>query len=135
MTIHALDKNLNLVEIPVTYRERPKNSISKLNTFKDGIKVLITIFDLFKDYRPLLFFFVFTSLLSIVSICLFIPILIEFLNTGIVLRFPTLFVSVFLMLAAILSFFSGLILDTVTNNARKDFEFKLKLMKMLYEKK
>jgi len=131
MTIHALDKNLNIVEIPVDYRDRPEHSVSKLNTFSDGIKVLLTVLKLFKDYRPLPFFSYLTAALMLLSAGLFVPIFIEYLQTGIVPRFPTLIVSGFIMLASLLCFFCGLILDTVTKNARQDFEFKLNIMQML----
>jgi len=130
MTIHALDKNFNMAEIPVDYRDRTADSASKLSTLSDGLKVLFTIFKLFKDYRPLQFFSIFSALLVAISTFLFVPIFIEFLQTGIVPRFPTLIVSGFIMLAALLCFFCGLILDTVTIIARKDFEFKLNLMQM-----
>lgn len=131
MTIHALDKNLNIVEIPVSYRDRPEGSESKLNTYSDGIKVLFTIFNLFKDYRPLTFFSLIAVMLSVLSAGLFVPILLDFLQTGLVLRFPTLFISGFVMLAALLSFSCGLILDSLKRRERQDIEFKLNLMQML----
>ena len=131
MTIHALDKNLKIIEIPVSYRDRPENSASKLNTISDGFKVLFTVCRLFKDYRPLPFFSIFTALLTSFSVGFFVPVLIEYIQTGFVPRFPTLILSGFLMLAALLCFFCGLILDTVTRNARQDFEFKLNLMSVL----
>ena len=134
MTIHALDKNLNIVEIPVFYRDRPEHSPSKLNTCSDGFKVLITILRLFKDFRPLPFFTLFSALLAFFSISLFVPILIEYIQISIVPRFPTLIISGFLMLAALLCFFCGLILDAVTKNARQDFEFKLNIMTILLRK-
>ena len=134
MTIHALDKNLNIVEIPVPYRDRPEHSPSKLNTYSDGFKVLFTIFRLFKDFRPLPFFSLFSALLASFSAGFFVPVFVEYIQTGIVPRFPTLIVSCFLMLAAILCFFCGLILDTVTKKSRQDFEFKLNIMSALLRK-
>ncbi len=101
MTIHALDKRFELREIPISYRDRPDGSVSKLNTFVDGIMVLKTIFTLFKEYRPMRFFGWLALFLALVSIGLFIPIAIEYMRTGLVPRFPTLFVSI---LAILLSF-------------------------------
>ncbi|MGI6718841.1 MAG: glycosyltransferase family 2 protein [Bacteroidales bacterium] len=125
MTIHALDKRFTIVEVPIEYQDRPDGSESKLNTFSDGFKVLNTIFKLFKTYRPLIFFGYFALLLFIVSIILFIPILIDYFNTGLVPRFPTLFVSLFLALAALISFFTGLFLDVLVSIDRKNFELKV----------
>lgn len=131
MTIHALDKNLSIKAVPVSYRDRPDGSESKLNTFSDGFKVLKTILLLFKDYKPLPFFSFVAFFLMLISSVLFVPILTEFFKTGLVPRFPTLIVSGFIMLAALLSFFCGLILDTETKKARQDFEFKLNLIQYL----
>lgn len=131
MSIHALDKKFNITEIAVTYRDRPEGSVSKLNTFSDGIKVMLTIFKLYKDYRPLPFFGAIASVLALISIGLFIPIIIVFLETGLVPQFPTLIVSGFIMIAAMLAFSCGLILDSVTKKARQDFELKLNMIRML----
>jgi len=133
MTIHALDKNLKIVEIPVSYRDRPEGSESKLNTFSDGFKVLFTIINLYKDYRPLPFFSLVSALLAAVSVGLFIPILVRFLNTGLVLQFPTLFVSGFIMMAALMSFSCGLILDSLKRRERQDVEIKMNLMHILHQ--
>lgn len=122
MTIHALDKRFVLREVPVAYRNRPDGSESKLNTFGDGIKVLKTIFTLFKEYKPLRFFGWLALLLSLVAIGLFIPVLADYLHTGLVPRFPTLIVSVFLGLAALQSFFTGLCLDVMVEKDRKSYE-------------
>ena len=131
MTVHALDKNLNIAEIPVTYRNRPEGSESKLNTFSDGLKVLLTVFRLYKDYNPMPFFSLIALLLALLSSGFFIPVLVDYFQTGLVLRFPTLIVSGFIMIAALLSFSCGLILDTVTKKARRDFEFKLNMVHMM----
>lgn len=131
MTIHALDKNLALCEIPVNYRDRPQGSQSKLNTVSDGIRVLKTIFRLFKDYRPLLFFGAVSLLLLAACVLLFVPIFIEFLETGLVPRFPTLIMAGFIALAALLSFVCGLILDTEGKKARQSFEVQLNILEML----
>ena len=89
MTIHALDKNLLIQSMPVQYRDRPEGSESKLNTYTDGMKVLLTIFNLYRDYQPLSFFGLISLLLGLFSVVLFIPVLTEFLKTGLVPRFPT----------------------------------------------
>lgn len=125
MTIHALDKNFRLVEIPIDYRDRPEGSNSKLNTFSDGFKVLRTIFTLFKEYRPMRFFGWLTVLLAVVGTILVIPVLMDYFDTGLVMRFPTLFVSLFLFLAALQSFFTGLCLDVMVSKDRKQYELRL----------
>ena len=135
MTIHALDKNFLIRSVPISYRDRPAGSMSKLNTFSDGFKVLGTIFNLYRDYKPLRFFGYFAVLLAVLSIALFIPVLIEFIETGLVPRFPTLIVSVVLMLAAFLSGVCGVILDTTATNSRKNFEVQLNIIRMLMKKK
>jgi len=124
MTIHALDKRFFLKEITIDYRDRPEGSFSKLNTHKDGMKVIKTIFSLFKEYSPLKFFGWISLLLSLVATVLFIPIFIDYVETGLVPRFPTLIVSCFAVLAALLSFFAGLLLDSIIRNERKSFEIK-----------
>ena len=95
ITILALDGHYRIKEIPIDYKDRIEGSSSKLNTYSDGFLVLKTIFILFKDYRAFEFFFAFFCLFALIAIILFIPIFVEFLNTGLVLRFPTLFVSIF----------------------------------------
>ena len=131
MTIHALDNNFLIRSIPITYKDRPEGSHSKLNTYRDGAKVLLTLFNLFRDYKPLKFFGSFSLILGVVSIVLFIPVFLEFLKTGLVPRFPTLIVSVVMMLAAFLSFVCGLILDTNAKNVRKSFEVQMNIIKIL----
>ena len=125
MTIHALDKSFRLVEIPIDYRDRPEGSNSKLNTFSDGFKVLRTIFTLFKEYRPMRFFGWLAVLLAVVGTILVIPVLMDYFDTGLVMRFPTLFVSLFLFLAALQSFFTGLCLDVMVSKDRKQYELRL----------
>src|SRR5574344_1660011 len=98
MTIHALDKNMQLKEIPIQYRDRPEGSVSKLNTYTDGFKVLMTIFNLYRDYQPLRFFGIVAFVLALCSILLFIPVFISYIATGLVPRIPTLVVSVVTML-------------------------------------
>ena len=135
MTIHALDKNLLIESIPVQYRNRPKGSVSKLNTYSDGIKVLLTIFNLYRDYKPLSFFGVLALILIILSLILFIPVFSEYLATGLVPRIPTLIVSSIMMLAAFLSIVCGLILDTNAKNIRKEFEIKMNIIRMMLTRK
>lgn len=125
MTIHALDKNFLLKEIPVNYKDRPQGSISKLNTYKDGCKVLHAIFMLYKEYRPFAFFCWLSVLGFLVSFVLFIPVLIDYIQTGLVPRFPTLIVSGIILLCSLQCFFSGLILDVIVKKHRQLFEFEL----------
>ncbi len=122
MTIHALDKNMLLKEVPVTYRDRPAGSVSKLNTYSDGIKVIFTIFRLFRDYKPLLFFSTVALLLLVVAAILFVPVFAEYLRTGLVPRYPTLIVSGFIVLLAMLMWSCGLILEVVVKKHRQLFE-------------
>lgn len=127
MTIHALDKNLSIKNVVIPYRDRPDGSISKLNTYSDGMKVLTTIFKLYKDYKPLSFFGYLSLLLFLVGLILVIPVLIEYFHSGVVLRFPTLIVSGFLFLSALQSFFGGLVLDTIIQKDRQLFEKQLNM--------
>jgi len=131
MTIHALDKNLLLKSIPVNYRDRPAGSFSKLNTYVDGAKVLMTIFNLYRNYRPLRFFGMAAFIFMLIALLMFLPVFWEYLNTGLVPKIPTLIVSGLLGLAAMLSAASGVILDVIANNARKDFELKMNMLKLL----
>jgi len=125
MTIHALDKNFRLVEIPIDYRDRPEGSNSKFNTFSDGFKVLRTIFTLFKEYCLMRFFGWLAVLLAVVGTMLVVPVLMDYFDTGLVLRFPTLFVSLFLFLTALQSLFTGLCLDVMVTKDRKQYELQL----------
>ena len=125
MTIHALDRRFLLREVPVVYRDRPQGSVSKLNTFSDGISVLKTIVLLYKEYRPLRFFSWLAVFLSLAGVLLLIPVLVEYFHTGLVPRFPTLIVSMFLLLAALLSLFTGLCLDVIVTKDRKNYEMRL----------
>ena len=135
MTIHAVYRNMNIENVIIEYRDRPENSVSKLNTFGDGKKVLIKIFDLYKDYEPLKFFSFIAFVLFIISTIFFVPIVIEFLNTHLVPKFPTLIICAFVYITAIISFFTGLILDTVKNKDKRDFETKLQIFSYLKNKK
>lgn len=134
MTIHALDNNLYIKSLPVAYRDRPMGSDSKLSTYRDGMKVLLTIFNMYRYYKPLKFFGIVALLLAVLSVILFIPVFVEYMQTGLVPRFPTLIVSGFSMLAAILAFSCGLILDTHAKNNRKNMEVQMNIIKMLMQK-
>lgn len=135
MSIHAVDKNLFVENVVIDYRNRPEGSESKLNTYSDGFKVLRTIFRLFKNYKPMQFFSLLALVLAIISVAFFAPVFVTFLKTGVVDKMPTLIVSGFTMLAAIQSLFSGLILTTITQKNRQDFEMQLMNMKSTFESK
>jgi len=132
VTIHALDKNMHIKTVEVPYRDRPDGSESKLNTFSDGAKVLRTIVTLFRNTRPMAFFGIVSLLLFVVAAALFIPVFIEYLETGIVPRFPTLIMSIFFGLAAIQSYFSGLILHVLVGQQKNEFEIHLNACKRDY---
>ena len=123
MTIHSLDKNLLLKEIPVEYRDRPAGSESKLNTFSDGFKVLKTIARLFKEYKPTIFFGIFGLLFFIISLIFGIPVFRDYFKTGLVERFPTLIFSGFMLMISVLSFICGIILEVVVKKHRQLFEY------------
>lgn len=130
MTIHAVDKNFLLEEIPVKYRDRPSGSVSKLNTFSDGMKVLSTIATLFREYRPFAFFTSVAVVLEVIALIFFIPILLEYFKTGLVLRFPTLIVSGVIALIGILLWVCGLILEVIAKKHRQLYEIMLNQMEM-----
>ena len=125
MSIHAVDKNMYVENVIVDYRDRPNGSESKLNTFSDGIKVLKTIGRLYRDYRPLGFYSFLAAILAIISTIFIIPVLITYGKTGLVPEFPTLIVCGFVYLAALLSFFSGMILASIQLRNRQEFEMSL----------
>ena len=125
MTIHAIDKNMSLKNHVITYRDRPEGSVSKLNTVSDGLKVLKTILHLFCDYKPLQFFGLLALILILLALLFFIPVFYEYLVTGLVERFPTLIVCGFCVIIAMMSFFSGMILQTFKHKERREFEFRL----------
>ncbi|MCR5398521.1 MAG: glycosyltransferase family 2 protein [Lachnospiraceae bacterium] len=125
MTIHAVNNNMQVENVIVEYRDRPEGSESKLNTYSDGMKVIGTIIRLFREYRPFHFFGTIALVLMVMAIGFFIPVFIDFLATGKVLRFPTLFACGFVALAGVQSFFAGLILQNIARRDRKDFEMEL----------
>lgn len=131
MTIHAVYNNMQVENSVITYRDRPEGSVSKLNTYSDGIKVLKTILRMFRQYRPLAFFGILALLLGVLAGIFFVPVMIEFLNTGLVPKIPTLIVCAFAVLAAIQSLFTGLILKNLEMKDRRDFEFRLQIIKKI----
>ena len=125
MTIHAVDKNMAVGNVVIDYRDRQEGSESKLNTFSDGFKVIKTIIRLFKAYKPIWFYGLVALILAIISIGFFIPILVIYGETGLVPKFPTLIMCCFVMTVAILSFFSGSILQSLRQKEKQDFELHL----------
>lgn len=134
MTIHALDKNLSVQSVPVEYRDRPQGSVSKLNTYSDGFKVLRTILRLFKEYRPLAFFGIIAAVFGAVGIGLFIPPLAEFIREHYVHKVPTLIVSGVMFTVALLMLVCGFVLDTVVKKHRQLFEINLNTLRLLHQK-
>ena len=125
MTIHAVDKNMAVENVIIDYRDRPDGSESKLNTYSDGFKVLKTIIRLYKNYKPRQFFTLFSFLLVIIALIFFVPVFITYIKTGLVPQRPTWVRCGFVLLAAIQSYFSGLILSTIAQKSKQDFEYKL----------
>ena len=128
MTIHAVHQNMLIRNVVIEYRDRPTGSESKLNTFVDGLKVIKTIFRLYKNYKPLSFFAWLFVALIVTAGAFFIPIFIEYLQTGLVLRFPTLIVCGFVVILAFFFLFAGVILDTLLQKEKQAFEFRLQLI-------
>ena len=128
MTIHAVYNHMQIDNVIVDYRDRPEGSVSKLNTYVDGMRVLGTIFRLYRDYKPFGFFGIFALLLAAAAVIFVIPVIIEYMLTGLVLRFPTLIVCGFIGMAAIQSFFAGLILSNMAMKNRRDFEYRFGLV-------
>ncbi len=125
MSIHAVDKNMYIENVVIDYRDRPEGSESKLDTYSDGFKVLMTIVRLYRVYHPLGFFGIVAILLALIAIGFFIPIFLEYLQTGLVPKFPTLIICGFTMIAAIQSFFTGMQLENMLQKNRQDFEMNL----------
>ena len=134
MTIHAIDKNFTLKEIPVQYRDRPEGSVSKLNTYKDGVKVIKTIATLFKEYKPGLFFNLISLLIFIIATILVIPVLIEYMNTGLVPKFPTLIVSCILLVICLLLSVTSIILQVIVKKNKQIFEILLNQIRIMKDK-
>ncbi len=126
MTIHAVNYNMQVENVVVEYRDRPEGSVSKLNTYSDGMKVIMKMLQLYKNYKPLKFFGALAGMLALIAIVLTIPVFVEYFGTGLVPRFPTLIVGCFIMLAAIQAFFAGMILEVMAAKDKRDFEYRLK---------
>lgn len=122
LSIHSLDKRFKMVEVPITYRDRPEGSESKLNTFSDGLKVLKTIFSLFKNYKPLTFFSIISVLFILIGLLVGIPTIVEYFETGFVSKFPSAVLATGLILIGVLNFITGVILDTVVTHSRMNYE-------------
>lgn len=125
MSIHAVMNNMYLENVIIDYRDRPEGSVSKLNTYSDGFKVLRTIAKLYRVYKPLSFFGIISLILFALSAIFLIPVLRVYALTGLVPKFPTLIVCGFTAIAALQSLFSGLILETIRQQNRQDFELAL----------
>ncbi|HEM6266688.1 TPA: glycosyltransferase family 2 protein [Streptococcus suis] len=125
LSIHSLDKRFKLVEVPITYKDRPEGSESKLSTFSDGFKVLRMIFNLFKDYKPLIFFTLLTIIFFILGLVAGIPVIGEFAETGLIEKLPSAVLATGLMILSALSFVAGFILDTVVRQQRMQYELKV----------
>ena len=129
MTIHAVNNNLQIENVIVEYRDRPAGSESKLNTYSDGIKVLATIVRLYRDFKPLGFFTLIAGVLALLALIFIVPVFQEYWETGEVRRFPTLIVCGFTMMAALQSFFTGVILSSMALNHRREFEVRLNTLR------
>jgi glycosyltransferase involved in cell wall biosynthesis len=118
MSIYSLHNNFRIIEVPIDYRDRPTGSVSKLNTYRDGFKVVKIIFWLFKDYKPLIFFSWSSLILVLAGFAIGTPVILEFLRTGFILRVPSAILSAALEIIGILLFACGLILDTTVKHQR-----------------
>lgn len=125
MTIHAVNYNMQVENVVVEYRDRPEGSVSKLNTYSDGMRVISKMIQLYKNYKPLRFFGFLCFLLVLAALILMLPIIRVYLSTGLVPRFPTLIVCGFMVLAGIQSFFAGMILEIMAAKDKRDFEYRL----------
>lgn len=131
MSVFALMNNFKIVEIPIQYRDRVEGSESKLNTYSDGFKVIMMIFSLIRDERPLLFFSVVSFILLIISGIYFFPILFNFFRSGIVLKIPTLIVISTVVIIAALTFFVGVILHVLKRQHAENLEHHIILLNEL----
>ena len=125
MSIHAVQRNMQVENVVIDYRDRPAGSVSKLNTYSDGAKVLGTILRLYKNYRPFGFFTAIAAVLALIAVLFMVPVFAEYLSTGLVPRFPTLIVCGFVMVAALMLFVAGVILSSLLAKDKRDFEFHL----------
>ena len=133
MTIHAADKNMQVDNVVIEYRDRPEGSESKLNTYSDGVKVLLSISKMYRNYKPMNFFGMVALCLAVISAGFFIPVLLEYITTGLVPKFPTLIVCGFALMASLQSVFAGLVLASVAQRNRQEFEMNLIQVNMHYK--
>lgn len=134
MSIHAADKHMQVDNVIIEYRDRPEGSVSKLNTFSDGFKVLTRILNLYKNYKPFSFFSLLSGILVALGVGFLIPVIIEYVETGLVPKFPTLIVCCFVLVAALQSFFAGLVLQSMEQKNKQDFEMQLLKVHNTYER-
>lgn len=135
MSIFAIVNNMAMINHVIEYRDRPAGSESKLNTFSDGFKVLWLIFTLYRNYKPFKFYGLFALILTIIALAFFIPhVWIPYHLTGKVENMPTLVVCGFCVVAAMISFYSGLVLDAIQRKERREFEFRLQEVKELFRR-
>jgi glycosyltransferase involved in cell wall biosynthesis len=135
MSIHAADKHMQVDNVIIEYRDRPEGSISKLNTYSDGFKVLTRILTLYKNYKPFNFFSMLSLVLALLGIGFLIPVIVEYVGTGLVPKFPTLIVCGFVLIAALQSFFAGLVLQSMEQKNKQDFEMRLLEVRERYERR
>lgn len=133
MSIHAADKNMQVDNVVIEYRDRPEGSESKLNTYSDGVKVLLSISKMYRNYKPMNFFGMMALCLAVISAGFFIPVLLEYITTGLVPKFPTLIVCGFALMASLQSVFAGLVLASVAQRNRQEFEMNLIQVNMHYK--
>lgn len=133
MSLHALDKKFNIVELPITYRDRPEGSTSKLNTISDGYKVIKMLFLIAKDYKPFLIYFLLSLIFFAFSLLVGIPVIVDFYKTGLVAKFPSAILAMGLMLISAMLSTCAIILDTIVNNNKRNYEISLNIFK-LFEK-
>ena len=134
MSVFALMHNFKIIEIPIEYRDRIEGSESKLNTYKDGYKVIMMIFSLIRDQRPLFFFSMISLILLIIAGVYFIPILIKFFSTGYVFKIPTLIMISTVVMVATFTFFVGVILHVLKRQQRENFEHHIIILNELKNK-
>lgn len=125
MTIHAVNYNMTVENVVVEYRDRPEGSVSKLNTYSDGMRVILKMLQLYKNYRPTRFFGLIGTILILAAVIAFLPVGYGYLQTGLVPRFPTLIACGFAVVAGLQSWFAGMILEVLAAKDRRDFEYRL----------
>lgn len=123
MTIFALDKSFRITEIPIDFIDRPEGSFSKLNTFSDGIKVIFEILNMFRHYKPLTFYSIISAVVLIIGILIGLPPIFEFIESQYVYKVPSAILAGFMVILAVISFSTGLILDTISKNERKQWMY------------